>query len=365
MKSFTQFTLAALAASANAVSVNLNKRESPLSIDLAASGNTEVKVAVTNNGNKTLNLLSKGTFLDEVNPVEKVSVFSNSGSTKVPFEGIKIRLLTTGLSSDDFITLEAGQTKEVTVDTASLHTLNDGGDFEVFAKGLLPYAEANSTELAGNLDYESNKLTMTVDGAVAATVAKAITKRSTVGSSCTGTKLSAVQTALSNCQKQASAAATAATAGTKLDTYFMSTSSSVKSEVADRLNAVASDCGGSTDATSTNCNDPYNGCSSNVLAYTVPTLNFITYCDIFFTALPAVASTCHGQDQATTVLHEETHAEGVYSPGTDDLGYGFSAASALSSSQALMNADSYALYANGKFTASSQMKSITNVQCSH
>lgn len=80
MKGFTQFSLAALAACASAVSVDLNKRESPLSIVLKASGNTEVKVAVTNNGDKTLNLLSKGTFLDEANPVEKVSVFSNKGS---------------------------------------------------------------------------------------------------------------------------------------------------------------------------------------------------------------------------------------------------------------------------------------------
>ncbi|KAL1592804.1 hypothetical protein SLS60_011220 [Paraconiothyrium brasiliense] len=346
MKGFTQFSLAALAASVSAVSVNLNKRESPLSVALSKSGNTEVKVAVTNNGGKTLNLLSKGTFLDESNPVERVSVYSNSGSTKVPFEGIKIRLLTSGLSSDDFLSIGAGETKEVTVETAALHTLNDGGDFDVFAKGLLPYAEANSTELAGNLNYESNKLTMTVDGAVAATVAKAITKRTTVGSSCTGTKLTAVNTALSNCAKQASAAASAASAGTKLDTYFKSTSSSTKTEVHDRLTAVASDCGSTSSTTSTNCNDPYNGCSSNVLAYTVPTQNFITYCDIFFSALPAVASTCHGQDQATTVLHEETHADGVYSPGTDDLGYGFAAASALSTTDALNNADSYALYAN-------------------
>ncbi|KAF2686647.1 hypothetical protein K458DRAFT_362847 [Lentithecium fluviatile CBS 122367] len=346
MKVFAQLSLAALAAYVSAVSVDLNKRESPLSVILSASGNTEVKVAVTNNGDKALNLLSKGTFLDEANPVEKVSVYSSSGSTKIPFEGIKIRLLTSGLTKDDFITLGAGETKEVTVETAALHTLSDGGDFDVFAQGLLPYAEANCTELAGNLAYESNKLSMAVDGAIAATVAKAITKRTTVGSSCTSSKLSAIQTALSNCQKLSSAAASAATAGTKLSTYFKSTSSSTKSTVSARLTAVASDCGGSGSATSTNCNDPYSGCSSNVLAYTVPSLNFITYCPIFFSELPALSSTCHGQDQATTVLHEETHAPGVYSPGTDDLGYGFAAASQLTTSQALNNADSFALYAN-------------------
>ncbi|KAF2643975.1 hypothetical protein P280DRAFT_514950 [Massarina eburnea CBS 473.64] len=346
MKGFTQLSLAALVTFASAFSVNLNKRESPLSIELSSSGNTEVKVAITNNGNRTLNFLSKGTFLDEENPVEKVSVFSNGGSTKVPFEGIKIRLLTSGLSDSDFLTLTAGESKELTVETAALHTISESGEYHVYAKGFLPYAEANSTELSGNTAYESNKLTMTVDGDIAATVAKAITKRTTVGSTCTSSKLTSINTALSNCNKLASAAATAAESGTKLDTYFKSSTSSTKSTVSDRLNAVASDCGGSGTATTTNCNDQYNGCSSNVLAYTVPSADYITYCDIFFTALPALASTCHGQDQATTVLHEETHATSVFSPGTDDLGYGFSAASKLSTSQALLNADSYALYAN-------------------
>lgn len=87
MKGFTQFSLAALATYASAFSVDLNKRESPLTIDLTSSGNTEVKVSVTNNGESSLNLLSKGTFLDEDLPVERVSVFSKKGSkyTASPF----------------------------------------------------------------------------------------------------------------------------------------------------------------------------------------------------------------------------------------------------------------------------------------
>ena len=60
---------------------------------------------------------------------------------------------------------------------------------------------------------------------------------------------------------------------------------------------------------------------------------------------------CHAQDQATTTLHEFTHAPGVYQPGTEDLGYGYDAASQLSAQDALNNADSYALYANGKRTS--------------
>jgi len=205
---------------------------------------------------------------------------------------------------------------------------------------------------------------MAIDGAQAATVTKTIAKRTVIGSSCTGTRLTAIRTALSNCQRLASAAATAAAAGTKLDTYFKSTSTSTRNTVSARLRAVASDCGSSSSATSTNCNDPYGGCSSNVLAYTVPSQDFITYCPLFFNQLPGLSSTCHAQDQATTVLHEETHAPGVYSPGTDDLGYGFAAASRLSTSQALNNADSFALYANGKCAALYGFREA-NIVCSY
>jgi len=74
-----QLSVAALAAVASAASVDVNKRDTPLSIKLESVGNSEVKVAVTNNGEKALNLLSKGTFLDEVAPVEKVQLYKAVG----------------------------------------------------------------------------------------------------------------------------------------------------------------------------------------------------------------------------------------------------------------------------------------------
>lgn len=80
MKGIAQFTLAALTACATATVINVNKRETPLSVELTASGNTEVKLAVTNTGDKAINLLSKGTIFDEVHPVEKVQIYSADGS---------------------------------------------------------------------------------------------------------------------------------------------------------------------------------------------------------------------------------------------------------------------------------------------
>jgi hypothetical protein len=85
MKGFTQLSLAALVAYASASAINVDKRDSPLKVVLTASGNSEVKVAVTNNGDKAVNLLSKGTFLDEVNPVEKVTMYAAAGSKHSPF----------------------------------------------------------------------------------------------------------------------------------------------------------------------------------------------------------------------------------------------------------------------------------------
>lgn len=80
MKLLSWLSIQAFASYATAASVDLFKRETPLSVELAATGNTEVKVTVTNGGDTTVNLLSKGTFLDEKLPVEKVSMFSAGGS---------------------------------------------------------------------------------------------------------------------------------------------------------------------------------------------------------------------------------------------------------------------------------------------
>lgn len=80
MKVFSPLTVAALASYATAASVDVSKRETPLSVKLSATGNSEVKVTITNNGAKAVNLLSKGTFLDEQIPVEKVSIYSAGGS---------------------------------------------------------------------------------------------------------------------------------------------------------------------------------------------------------------------------------------------------------------------------------------------
>lgn len=264
-------------------------------------------------------------------------------------------MATNALPESAFRSIDAGETIEVEIEIAELYDLSMSGKYDVFAQGLIEYAEANSTALSGSvLPYSSNHLSIDVDAAKTANIEQAVhalAKRTAIQSDCSGTRLTAIRTALSNCNKLASAAATAATSGSasKFQEYFKTTSSSTRSTVAARLKAVASDCAStSSGSTRTYCTDIYGGCESGVLAYTLPSNNYIAYCPLFFNELPGLSRQCHAQDQATTVLHEETHAPAVYSPGTEDNGYGYSAATALSSSRAVGNADSYALYANGK-----------------
>lgn len=69
----------ALSSCTIAASVNLFQTEDPLNVQLTALENTVVKVVITNTGDTTLNLLSTGTLLDDTLPVERVTLYSNSG----------------------------------------------------------------------------------------------------------------------------------------------------------------------------------------------------------------------------------------------------------------------------------------------
>jgi deuterolysin len=275
---------------------------------------------------------------------------------RVPFLGIRKRVKTADLSPDAFTPILAGETIEMTVDMATVHNLSEGGTFKVSSYGAIPYAPHGSTTLTGQaLAFSSNELEVVVDGAAAAQVPRAfkpLSKRTAIQGDCSATQKASTISALQNCQRLASAASTAALSGSaeKFREYFKSTSTSVRGTVAARLSAVAQECGSSTSGITTMyCTDVYGACDGNTLAYTSPSDNAVINCPIYYNYLPVIASSCHAQDMATTTLHEFTHAPAVFTPGTDDNAYGYSAATALSSAQAVLNADTYALYANGEF----------------
>lgn len=244
--------------------------------------------------------------------------------------------------------IASGETIEKEFDITHMHDLSSGGAFDIVANGAISYAEVNSTEIAGIIPLSSNLVSAQVDGAEALAARSAfLEKRTVVQSDCTGTKKTSVLAAISNCASWATKARTAALAGTKLTEYFKSSSSSVISTVSGVFQKMASECGSTTSGISkTYCSDVYGACSSGVLAYTLPSGSYIVYCNLFLTALPAVTSTCHAQDQAGTAVHETTHLSQI--KGTSDYGvYGYTAVRALTAAQNLNHADTYALYAQG------------------
>ncbi|KAM0722914.1 hypothetical protein Q7P37_001112 [Cladosporium fusiforme] len=344
---------ALLAASTSAAAVPFwagGSTSNPIFVTIARISGTKVRAAVTNRDDTEYNLFIRGTFLDE-GPINKFHVRHQDSNAR--FAGIVQRLTYDNPSPDSFRPIHPHETLAIEIELAELYDLDVDGSYDVSTAGRIYYAEANSTELTGKaLTFNSNRLSFKVDSFKAHMHSKAvdkIAKRTEVQNDCSGDRLQAIETALDNCQMLATNAAANATSGSdsKFEEYFKSTSNSTRKTVTDRFEAVAQDCNTTASGdTRTYCTDVYNGCSSNVLAYTLPAYNYIAYCPLFFDNLPGLTDRCHNQDQATTVLHEETHAPDVYAPGTLDNAYGYDAAMELSSDAAVNNADTYALYAN-------------------
>jgi deuterolysin len=346
---FQALSVAALASLASAVSVALDKRDSPLDVSLELTGNTEVKATIKNTGSEDLKLFKTGTFLDDSH-VEKVEVFK--AGEQLAFEGIRLRVSTAKLEESAFQILKAGESIEAAFDIAVAHDMSSGGEFDVLTEGAFSYADLDSTAIAGAVPFTSNKVIAAVDGAQAAKVRRDwidLAKRTVLQSDCTGTRRTATTTALTNCASLARTAASAAVSNAaKLNDYFKSTSSSTASQVQTVFNQIASECGFTTGGDSRQyCSDILGACSGGVLAYTSPSTSQMVNCPSFFNALPATSRTCHAQTQANTILHEMTHLRQV--KGTSDYGgYGYSFVRSLSASQNLNHADTYTLFAQCK-----------------
>ncbi|KAJ5638715.1 hypothetical protein N7528_001105 [Penicillium herquei] len=322
---------------------------SGLDVALSQANNTRMKAVVKNIGQEDVTFVHLNFFGDKA-PVKKVSVYQNN--TELAFSGINRHFRLQGITADSFTTLKAGEAIEDDFDIATTTDLSSGGSVLLKSNGLVPLVSNGA--VSGYLPYHSNDLNIKIDGVKASQVAKAIKplqRRTKV--TCDDQQMKNELTdALRKTSSLASVAANAARYGSadKFREYFKTTDGSVRQTVAARLDAVAREADSSTSgATTYYCTDAYGYCESSVLAYTIPIRDVIVNCELYYSYLPELTSNCHEQDRATTSLHEFTHAPGVYSPGTQDLGYGYEAATALSSQEAVMNADTYALYANGKF----------------
>jgi deuterolysin len=131
----------------------------------------------------------------------------------------------------------------------------------------------------------------------------------------------------------------------KVEEYFKSSSLTTRLTVSRTFDLVAEECSSMTRGVSDYyCSDPYGFCTRNVLAYTLASESYTAYCDLYFDALPQLASQCHAQDKGGTTIHEMTHLRQI--KGTSDYGgYGYAHVRSLSARQNLNHADTYALFA--------------------
>ena len=125
-------------------------------------------------------------------------------------------MLAPELYDDAFTYLDAQQSIELTMDLAESYDVLTGGVHTIFAKGEMAYAEMDSTTLIGTIPYESNQLTVDINGTEATSRKQAfhqLISRPMIDTTCTGNKLTILDSAYQTCTKYALAAANAAING--------------------------------------------------------------------------------------------------------------------------------------------------------
>ncbi|OLN96887.1 Neutral protease 2-like protein [Colletotrichum chlorophyti] len=325
----------------------------PLSVQITNSNNHVVDVAVTNTGNETVSIFKGNTVFSE--HATKDLLVSDAEGNTLPFEGIYVNYKRNNLGASSFQKIEAGQTVTVSVNAARSYKLDGIEQARITAIQGFRYATganipSSFKDLASCGDLTSSEVEVTPDQATVAEqhialkreapFSSRIQKRSITYSSCSASQTSALKTSVSDAISMASAAYTAAgSAAYYFTTWFKSTSN--QSKVRSIYNSVANV---QTTSPKISCADTYRGCTDgSALLYTVPSDNVIVPCaNNGFWGFPEFASQCSGDDydRAGSMLHEMTH---LY--GTDDWGYGPTAAQALSAAKAAANADTYEMYA--------------------
>ncbi|KAI1102756.1 Deuterolysin metalloprotease family-domain-containing protein [Jackrogersella minutella] len=338
------------------------RQSSALDVTLASAGTgdaAELVATIKNVGPTDLNLLKIGTLLDEKLPVQKVLAVDESGIEAL-FRGISASIQYNALKPEHFHLLKASESVDTIINAAAVHEFTKSGTYTFSASGLMPVAAAGSTMLSGPaLFFQSNSISVHVDAEAATAVPKGLSfhpleSRTNVQDGCNATQLAASTASLTNCQKLALAASEDAAdpSSARFVEYFRTNSSDTRKIVADRLTAVAKECSTTNSGPSRFfCYDYYGICEIDgpLNAYTAWDVSTMVMCPLFYDTLPPLPLECHHQCQATTTLHETTHCEDVYKPHTNDYTYGYNESTALPPDRALLNADTYSLYANAVF----------------
>ncbi|EEP77157.1 predicted protein [Uncinocarpus reesii 1704] len=341
--------LAALLGQALALPIDdFSQSDAGLKVKLTSMGNTRVKAVVTNEGEQEISFLKFNTFFDSA-PTQKVQIMK-AGSL-IPFSGVDFYFNMANLPAEAFKTLAPGASAEAEFDIAATADLSPGGSYTVSSAGFLRIAGGNGTAITGRMRYRSNQMKLNVDGDMAAKVQSAvptIEKRTRIdGNSCRGNYGQLLSRALQGCSSYAGRAAQAASNGDaqKFQEYFKTNSPQVRQSVAARFQAIVQECSSASNGKTTYlCEDRFRFCQPGLIAYTIPTQSVVANCPSYW-KLPPVVNRGLEPDHGYVVVHEFTHATSIFSPGTEDHGYGYEECRRLNAQQSLSNADNYSLFA--------------------
>ncbi|EGE05662.1 metalloproteinase [Trichophyton equinum CBS 127.97] len=330
-------------------------RNQTLSVRLVPAGHTMVRAVVTNNGDRPLHLLSLNTIMDE-DPTNKVDVAHESGE-HVEFTGMLPRYDLSSLTEDLFTRLAPKDSVEHLFDIATVHDLKRSGKYTLSARGAIPVAEDGSTDIIDHVYYESNALDMQIDARKAAMVPRAfvddfsgdLDKRRFSLNICDPMKARVLREAIDGSRNLSKDAAAAAQNNTeKVLEFFAAKDSATRKEVSMHLYSISKASVPEGGPVQWFCYDKHRRCRPRTIAYTLPAMNSVFPCYIFW-QLPHLTDKCHHQDRVSTIIHEGAHNPAVMRPHARDLGYGYERATSLPPQRAKRNADNFALFASGKF----------------
>ncbi|KAK0447679.1 Metalloprotease [Armillaria borealis] len=333
------------------------------------SADLVLTASITNTGSQDVKVLKYGTVLDDL-PTRSFVVTNDDTQSEVPFTGVKLSVSIDNNPEAAYITIASGQTINVTHDVSAIYDWGGNGkytftpiaSFRAAAPGnlladigSLSKVSADSSSLGVEISSVTKRELQSKHESRSSDV-QVLDKRAVV--SCSSSSESSFISARYACPSfpyflhsrrnysytEGKALASLGSSYISFNgatdslyrSYFDSTSTSTVISV---LNAAASE---SSSSRTLSCDDTYNVCDGNVIAYTVISTTNIYFCDTFFDEVTTTAL-CSGTTVAArnvrggTTLHELTHAIA----NTDDITYGCSADQALSDSQSAINADNY------------------------
>jgi deuterolysin len=258
------------------------------------------------------------------------------------FIGVRARVQHENLSPESFQLLRKGESLIKTVDISEQYDLHSGGPFTISAHGSIPWAARGSTTLAGTATYRSNAVTISAP-------THRLRKKNALNTDCAAEQWDVTQAAIAGCAMLAALAGQIALKGpaAQFARYFGTADAGARELVSKRLLAVSGECAGATSRSTVRCSDAAQLCHSDYISVTLG--GDITNCAIFW-RLPLITRSCHGYDQASLMIHETSHVDGVFEPSTVDFVgfYGWPNLTHLTPQQAVTNADNYQFYANGE-----------------